>query len=319
MKDGYAAQFVNKVDPQKGPAETAQLKTRTPPKEASQFVRGRVVDSHGDPVADAVVEQNGITFRNASGNVVTRFGGTDGWIDAIAVSNQNGEFELAFGRPAIQIIMSVSPRGMAAKLFTEPTGEERKTLVVTPGATVKGRLVRDGKPVANAEMGLSTHSRRSDSILPDMRIGTREDGTFAITNVPPGRIWYLYGVMESLAGQGTAADVKLLQTKDDGEEVNVGDVEVKPAYTLRGKLVLADQKPLPPKTTIFIAKDGPSDTQTVTLDDNGRFEFKGLGSGVYQLSPSVKGYRLKDGFTQEVLVNRNVDGLTLELQPRADR
>ncbi len=99
--------------------------------------------------------------------------------------------------------MSVSPRGMSSKLFTESTGEDRKTLTVTEGATIRGRLVRDGKPMSNAEIGLSTHSRRSGTVLPEMRIGTREDGTFAITNVPPGRIWYLYGKMESLASKGS--------------------------------------------------------------------------------------------------------------------
>jgi hypothetical protein len=52
---------------------------------------------------------------------------------------------------------------------------------------------------------------------------------------------------------------------------------------------------------------GMSDTQTVVLDTEGRFEFKGLESGVYDLGPSVREYRVKDGFVQEVLVNRDVD------------
>ena len=40
--------------------------------------------------------------------------------------------------------------------------------------------------------------------LPELRIGTNEDGAFAITNVPPGVEWYVYGKMESLAGRAGA-------------------------------------------------------------------------------------------------------------------
>jgi hypothetical protein len=310
VKDGHQATFVNKVDPAKGPADTAALKTRMSPADPSQYVRGRVVDKHGDPVPDAVVEQQGVITANGG----RRFGPVD-WIDLIAVTNQKGEFELAHSTPAAKIILSVSPRGMSSKLFTEPTGEDRKTLVVTEGATIRGRLVRDGKPVANAEVGLSTHSRWSGTVLPDMLIGTQGDGAFSITNVPPGRIWYLYGKMESLAAQGVAADLIECETKDDGQVVNVGDIQVRPAYTLRGRVVLSDGKAIPPDMRIDLSSDRASDTQTAVLDPEGRFEFKGLASGVYVISPSVRNYRSPDEFPREALVDHDVDNLVLTLQP----
>ncbi len=97
VKDGYAATFVNKVDPAKGPAETAALKPRISPANPLQFVRGHVVDAHGDPVADAVIEQQGVMFRHDNGQMGMRFGPGD-WIDLIAVSNEKGDFELAYGK-----------------------------------------------------------------------------------------------------------------------------------------------------------------------------------------------------------------------------
>ncbi len=248
------------------------------------------------------------------------YGGTDGWIDAISVSDKKGEFELAYGAPAVQITIAISPRGMASKLFTVPTGDERRTFTVTTGATVKGRLVREGKPVRNAEVELSTHNRAAGSVLPEVRIGTRDDGTFAMTNVPPGRIWCLFGTMSSLAVQGLATQSKLLETRDDGEVVDVGDVEVQPAFTLRGKVVLTDGKTLPAGTTVFLTRDGMPDAQTVVLDTEGRFEFNGLASGVYALGPSVRDYRAQGGgFVQEVLINRNVDHLAITLEPSKGR
>jgi uncharacterized GH25 family protein len=309
-KNGYAATSVKKVDPAKGPAETAALKTRTSPQNPAQYVRGRVVDRHGEPVPDAVVEQQGVMMPDGG----ARFGAI-GWIDLIAVTNANGEFELAHSQPAEKIILNVSPRGMSSKLFTEPTGADRKTLVVTEGATVKGRLVRDGKPVANAQVGLSTHSQFSGTMFPEMRIGTQEDGTFSITNVPPGRIFYLYGKMESLAPQGLAADLVECETKDDGQVVNVGDIQVKPAHTLRGTVVLSDGKPIPPGMHISLSADRAWDSQSAVLDAEGHFEFRGLSSGVYMLMPSVRNYKGANNFGVEVLVNRDIENLVLTLQP----
>jgi hypothetical protein len=68
--EGYGASFVNKVDPQKGP-------------------RGRVVDLHGNPVRDALVEQQGAIFGQG------RSFGSAGWVDLVSVTNGQGEFEIA--------------------------------------------------------------------------------------------------------------------------------------------------------------------------------------------------------------------------------
>jgi len=125
-----------------------------------------------------------------------------------------------------------------------------------------GRLVGpDGKPVPNAELGVSAHSRLAGTTFPEVRIGTREDGTFAITNIPAGRIWFIYPKMESLAARSLAGSGIPLETKDDGQEVNVGDIQLVPAYTLVGKVVLSDGKPIPPEMRVTLATDWGSDTQ----------------------------------------------------------
>ena len=315
VRDGYTATFVKKVDPAKGPADVAVLKTRTSPENPTQFVRGQVVNAHGRPVVDAVVEQQGVTFRREDGQLGTMFGGAQNWIDPLAVTNAKGEFEIAYNKPAERMILRISPRGMASKLFTESTGPERKTMTVTDGATIRGRLMQNGKPVANAEIGVSTHSRNSGTTLPEMRVGTRDDGTFAITNVPAGRIYYLYGKMESLASRGVAAELIECETKDDGQEVNVGDIEVKPALTLRGRVLLSDGKPIPPDMRVNLFADRAWDSQSAMIGGDGSFEFKGLAKGVYDVAASVKGYRLPEGDTGEVLVGRDITDLVIRLKP----
>jgi len=318
VKDGYGAAFIDKVDPSKGPAQTSSLKPRAPIEDTSQVVRGRVLDAHGKPVRDAIVEQAGVTFRGPLG-LGRRFGPID-WIDLMAVTNEKGEFEIAYSKPAVDMTLNVSARGMAPKLFTEPTGPDRKTMTVTDGATVLGRLVQpDGKPAANAEVGLSTHSRGAGTTFPEIRIGTREDGTFAITNVPAGRIWYVYPKMESLAARELAGYALPCETKDDGQEVNVGDIQLLPAYALRGRVVLNDGKPIPPEMRVTLANDMGSDTQMTGLPPDGAFEFHGLAKGVYVLGPGIRGYKLPDGSTGEVLLDRDRKDVVLRMEPAPPR
>lgn len=315
MRDGFSSKFVKKVDPAAGASETAVLTPRTSPEDPTQYVRGRVVDAHGVPVRDAVVEQQGVSAKNERGQISTRFGGTDGWIDSIAVTSDKGEFEVAYGKPAVSMILNVEPRGMSSKLFTLPTGPERKTLTVTDGATIRGRLMKDGKPLANAEIGLITHSRRSGTMFSEVRIGTKEDGTFAITNVPAGRIYEVYAKMDSLAAQGIAGETIECETKDDGQEVDIGDIQVRPAYTVRGRVVLSDGKEIPPDMRITLSADRAWDSQSITLAPDGRFEFKGLAKGVYEVFASVKGYRAPEGATGEVLVRGDVANFVVTMNP----
>jgi hypothetical protein len=70
VRNGYKPAFIEKVDPSKGPANDAVLKPKAAAADPLQTVRGRVLDDHATPVRDAVVEQQGITFRGAADRLV---------------------------------------------------------------------------------------------------------------------------------------------------------------------------------------------------------------------------------------------------------
>ncbi len=294
---------------------TATLKIRPEVEDASQVVRGLVVDLHGRPLRDAVIEQEGVGTIGPNGKGHS-FGGARNWIDEMAVTNEKGEFEIAYSKPAYEMILQVSARGMAPKLFTEPTGADRKTMALGDGATVHGRLVFNGKPVANAELGLITHERRSGTKYSEVLIGTKADGTFTITNVPAGRIWMLYPKMESLASRGIGGFAVPLETNDDRQDIDVGDIQLTPAHTLKGRIVLSDGKTIPPGMRVNIGADQAWDNQMAEIAADGSFEFHGLPTGVYGVHPSVKGYRAgSDGFGIEALVNRDITGLVIRMEP----
>ena len=95
---------------------------------------------------------------------------------------------------------------------------------------------------------------------------------------------------------------------------------LKPFLTLRGRVVLSDGKEIPPGMHINLSADRAWDSQSVVLAPDGRFEFKGLASGIYSIQPSVKDYTFGDGFGQEVLVHQDLDNRVITLHPgkRAD-
>jgi hypothetical protein len=68
-------------------------------------------------------------------------------------------------------------------------------------------------------MNEGPHTDNDAAELEENRIGTQEDGSFVITNVP--------------------APVECA-TKSDKEDVNVGDIQIQPGHTVHGKVTLSD-------------------------------------------------------------------------------
>jgi protocatechuate 3,4-dioxygenase beta subunit len=319
VHDGYLPTFVKNVDPAKAAAR-AVLQPREAVTDPKRVVRGVVIDGNGRPVRDAVVEPQGIQGEMPDGRPGAIYG-TIGGLDAVAVTNEKGEFELAHAKPFEAMVLQVEARGKAPKIATNlATGTERHSITVTDGGTIRGRLVQDGKPVPNAEIGLVARQRGWAANLkllgyplPEVRIGTNEDGTFAITNVPPGVEWYVYGKMESLAARGGAPVVECA-TKRDAEEIDLGDLSIAPALHLRGKVVLSDGKPVSAGMRITITSDRAFDSQTAILREDGSFEFNGLAKGEYTIFASVRGYSMPRPVP--LALDGDVSDYVLRIEPR---
>ena len=66
-----------------------------------------------------------------------------------------------------------------------------------------------------------------------------------VVDLMSGRVWDLYAKMDSLAPMGLAAPVTYIATKDDGQEIDIGDFQAKPAFMLRGRIILSDGAAIP--------------------------------------------------------------------------
>lgn len=316
VRDGYTPISLKMIDPSKGPT-TAVLSIKSDVNDPRRLVRGRVVDGRGSPLRDVVVQPQGI--ESDQGALIGALPG----LDPLAVTNDRGEFDVTYVEPTSKMLLLVEARNMAPKFIVSATGTDRQTISLYEGAVIRGRLVKDGKGVSGAEIGLIPRERGGfgpdlnmvENAYGEMKVGTQEDGSFAITNVPSPVEWYVYGKMESLLGRGATGPVNCATTKDK-ELVDVADIQVKPGRRLRGNVVLVDGKPIPNGMRISMSSERAWDTQTATLDSDGDFEFVDLPAGSYSVSPSVKGYTLLDGTRAVVIsIDRDVDNFAISLVP----
>jgi hypothetical protein len=321
IREGYTAAFVNKIDPVQTPVSTAVLAPRAPVDDPARIVRGRVVDQYGRPLPGTVILPRGVSTAQGS-----MYGTIDG-LEPMTATNAQGEFELAHSQKATGMVLDVEARGMATKLVAVATGADRKNITVSDGAVVRGRLMNHGKPVAGAELGVIARERGGfganlmiiGNPYDELRIGTGQDGSFVITNVPAPADWYVYGKMESIAAMGATQPVGF-STKGDNEEVNVGDIEIQPGHRLAGKVTLSDGAAIAEGMRMTIGSDSAWDQQTVTIGRDGRFEFIGLPVGKFEMFPSVRGYNLQGGKnTIDTTVDRDKDDLVIALDRAARR
>jgi protocatechuate 3,4-dioxygenase beta subunit len=317
VRDGYAPEIVKVKDPSAGTAPLATLKARQSAADSSQVVKGHVVDPNGRAVRDTVVTSVGVEVEHGE-----RIGTIPG-LDPLAVTDPNGDFELLFEKPAKRILVSVEARTLALKFVTLVTGPQRQTIELAKGATVKGRLVQDGKPVADAEIGLIGQKLGGfgpalsvvGDPYPEMRVGTQQDGTFMISDVPTGVQWFVYAKMESVATRG-ASEPKPCMTTRSTEMVDVGEISLRAGYHLAGRVVLTDGKSVPDGMRLMLASQRVRDSQTALLDKEGRFTFLGLPPGNYSISLAVRGYRLADNQHElQASIQQNVDDFVVSLNP----
>ena len=319
VHDGFTPTFVKKIDPLQGPAPNAALTRRTFVDDPRRVVRGLVVDKDGEAIRNAVITPLAVLVGNKS-----EFGAPPG-MDPIAATDERGEFEIANHEATSKVALMVEARGMAPKFIVLQTGSERHTVTVSDGAWVRGRLMQNGRPIAGVEIGLTppepfqvgANLTISGGVYDEIRIGTREDGSFAITNVPAPGEWIVYAKMGSIESHGATLPL-VIATSRDNQEVNVGDIEIKHGYRLGGRVTLSDGKQIADGMRVFIESDVTRDTQSLLLPPDGSFEFRGLAEGSYSIWAAVKGYDRSKDSQDKTIVDRNIDHFDVSLQSVKD-
>jgi hypothetical protein len=146
-------------------------------------------------------------------------------------------------------------------------------MTVGAGATITGRIVKDGKGVPNLPVKIEQKNREIQNYVGDAETVTNADGKFVAHDLKPDDDYYACGTMKGLAGIG-AMDLNDCRTGDPGTST--------------------DGKPIPPGSTVRLTRNELEDSIEATMDKDGKFEFKALPNAVMELTIDVHGYHLSD-------------------------
>ena len=299
---GFKPKYVGKVDPAKGPVNIELSPIESADAAPDRSLRGRVVNAKGEPVEGAAVEMVGIESRDGGGS----YGQLPG-IDPLAVTDGNGEFLLTAQKPFDMMDVKVTARTFADKGFHKLPSGKLNELVLTEGATITGRVLRDGQPVPGVSIGISGVERQSGIYVGHFEVGTDKDGDFALVNIPPDVDFWIYGIMDTMRNHG-AIPIQKIHSGKDGQTTEAGKLVIGPAHRLAGRVVLDDGAAVPAKTRLLISREAAWDTLRIVLGKDGEFDTTGIPSETISLSVRVKGYHVSGQNVSIEAMNRHLLG-----------
>ena len=284
--EGFDAFPYGGVDAKSDPIRVRLAPAVEPGKPGRYAVKARLIGPDGKPVSWAAVELNG--FSETPGSM--SFGGSSGFPEQ-AISDGKGEFTFARDQPFIRLQVDVHAAGLApVGVWLEPTNGVNE-IPLGVGAALRGRVLKDGMPLAGVKVGVCGKERSSDLFPGHYEARTGSDGAFVFNHLPPNTAWYFSGLLNSLKPYGSLPPV-LAQTGNHGEAADIGDQEVVPGLRLAGRVQTRYGEPLPKGVSVTISYGSVWDSESMRVDDAGAFSFDGLFNGVVEVSVGQNGWRL---------------------------
>lgn len=294
LREGYEPVFTPKVDPLQGEIKVALRKRDLSREDPQRLVTGRVLDPEGRPVAGATVEPLGYRRMDGEGE----YGGNPG-MEALAITDGQGEFHLRAPEPGVFVPVLVQARGLASRVAADlvsGTGRQEEIRLAL-GTTFTG-AVRDlaGRGVPGAVVHVVPTDRRVETFTRWQEIATGPDGRFALPNVPAGREYSVSVRMDSLREAGLGTTHQILRAGRDDTATDGIELTARPAVEVTGQATLKDGKPVPAGTQITLGRTGTWDVQQAVVGSEGRFRFQGVPvEDDLEMSLRVPGYHIASG------------------------
>jgi hypothetical protein len=289
VAEGFRPQFAADVDPFKGPLDVT-LQTMPTDLAGRAVLRGRVLDGGGKPVVGAVVSPTGCETADR------RWGGQMPGVDPASVTNLRGEFLITGNKGDLGYDLEVEASGFTKRLVDLlPTGDKIHEIKLSEGATVRGRILKDGKPAPGIAVGLVQCSTSAGTFVGAFRVATDAAGRYTFTNVRPNDEYFVHSTMGDAARRGDILLPKRISVGADGTTTDVGDGTLtSTVYRVSGRVILTDGKPIPKNTRLLLSREelGTWDGQTAVLADDGSFSFAGVPEEAVTFNVRIPGYRL---------------------------
>jgi hypothetical protein len=274
---GFEAQLYDGADPLLGPL-VVKLSPRAKP--SGYFVHGRLIGPDDKPVVGATVEPDGVSTDGS-----TSWGGSHRF-PSMVVSGADGEFVMGRTQEFTRVSLDIKAAGLAPAMNVWlPPSNAVQEIRLGVGATIAGRVVKEGQPLGHMRIGLVAQDRNSEVFQGNYETRTDAEGRFEFEQVPPATQWFLYGVMSSFKKHG-AVRATPVGSGAHGEVVNVSDLQVMPGLTLAGTMKTRSGEPLPRGARLRAGYETAWDSQEATVDRDGNFRLEGLHSGKVEISLS---------------------------------
>jgi len=323
VAEGFRPQFARNVDPLKGPLDV-KLETMPSYLSGRAVLRGRVLDDSGKPVVGAIVSPWGCQQADK------RWWGAMEGVDMASVTNLRGEFLITGPSGDLGYDLEVEARGFAKlKVALLPTGKKVHEIRLAAGATVRGRILNNGKPAAGIEVGLAQCSRNAETFLGVHRIATNSDGRFEFDNIHANDEYFVYTTIGDAVRLGGILLPERISVAADGTTTELGDRTLSAAvHHVSGRVMLTDSKPVPPHTRMGLFREEAWDSQQAMLAADGTFSFAGVPEEAVMFGVEIPGYRLasKRNHFQQVresevalFVDADKAGLVIYLEPEAGK
>ncbi|MBI1177398.1 hypothetical protein GC207_08155 [bacterium] len=218
------------------------------------------------------------------------------------ISDARGEFVIHREKPFDRVQLQFGREGIAPYKAWLPASNGVQVVHLGSGGFITGRIMKDGRPIPNVELGVRDEEPyRSMVYSSHVETITDADGYFTFRSLPPQSNWYLYSMPDSLKDRG-AIPPRLIRLGDHGETNELGEVSVRPGFTLSGRLVPAAGQKLPQDPLkLFVVFLGKS-WQQIELETqpDGSFSLAGCYDDIIEVTLRTPGWR----FTPR---NRSVD------------
>ncbi|MBT5706942.1 MAG: carboxypeptidase regulatory-like domain-containing protein [Verrucomicrobia bacterium] len=288
VADGYVSAFHPNIDPAEDqPVITLQPydSTQIAP---NQLSRGRVIDSYGDPIANAIIE-----VRGWSTEETTTWGRSRRVMKTpIAVTNSNGQFELATRQEVTSLQIDISCRNYAHQEFYDlALGGLEQAFTLFTGVTVSGRLIHNGQPVANRRIQINSQRSTPRSNFTHNAVVTNPRGEFVFYNLPSTLTFNVAAAIDSIPELGRTP-IRRIGPWTEGHSEDIGDLAIEPGFRISGTVKTLDGQTLPETSLLLIDHRDTWGLRSFPLSSDGKFALQGLHPGAMRVNVKIPGYRL---------------------------
>lgn len=283
IPNGFEPQVYDGADPLAGPLDIRVVRGKPNPQ---YYVHARLIGPDGKPVVGATVEPDGVGTEDG-----TSWGGRRGFPER-AITGFNGEFVMGRTQAFTRLQLNIEAAGLAAtKKLWLPASNAVQEVRMGMGSRLKGRVLKDDKPLAGLQIGVSGQDRNSEVYAGNYEATTDANGVFEFKQLPPDASWWLSGTMRSLKPYGSVRP-RPVRTGDHESVTDAGDLHVMPGLSISGTVKTRNGEPVPKNMKIRASYDTAWDSASATVDKQGAFTLEGLHPGLIEVSIEASNWKL---------------------------